>query len=102
MQQSEELGPSHEPKLWSRWQPLTYDPRLPNLQAVQGKHWTSMTQDAYLKSVFRPPPLTAYRRQKISRISLLDKKIPQKKAPSLKYIPVEWRNVKNNAEFILL
>ena len=40
-----------------------------------------MTQDAYLKSVFRPPPLTAYRRQKISRISLLDKKDPTKEGP---------------------
>ena len=27
---------------------VTYDPRLPNLPAVQGKHWRSMTQDAYL------------------------------------------------------
>ena len=79
MQQSEE---SHKPKL----KPLltvTYDPRLPNLQTVQGKHWRSMTQDAYLKSVLLQPPLTAFRRQ--NNIS----DFQQKKTPTLKYISLE-------------
>jgi hypothetical protein len=43
---------------------VTYDPRLPDLQAMQRKHWRTMTQDAYLKSVFPEPPLVAFRRQK--------------------------------------
>ena len=43
---------------------VTYDPRLPNIQNIQAKHWRSMaSQDPYLSEVFEQPPLTAFRRQ---------------------------------------
>ena len=43
---------------------LKYDPRLPSIQAIQSKHWRSMTtQNQYLKEVFKEPPMTAFRRQ---------------------------------------
>ena len=44
---------------------VTYDPRLPNIQQIQLKHWRSMkSQDPYLAEVFPIHPLTAYKRQK--------------------------------------
>ena len=43
---------------------VKFDPRLPALQQIVGKHWRSMTgQDKYLKECFPLPPLTAFRRQ---------------------------------------
>jgi hypothetical protein len=43
---------------------LKYDPRLPSIQAIQSKHWRSMTtQNQYLKEVFKDPPLTPFKRQ---------------------------------------
>jgi hypothetical protein len=36
---------------------VSYDPRLPSLQSSIAKHWRSMTQDSYLKEVFKEPPL---------------------------------------------
>ena len=39
----------------------SYDPRLPDIQNIQAKHWRSMIgQDPYLKEVFKAPPLTAF------------------------------------------
>ena len=39
---------------------VTWDPRLPNLPRVQGKHWRSMTLSSpYMKEVFPEPPLVA-------------------------------------------
>ena len=44
---------------------LTFDPRLPNIQNIQAKHWRSMvSKDPYLSDVFIQPLLTAFRRQK--------------------------------------
>ena len=44
---------------------VTYGPRLPNVTAIQQKHWRSMVNmDPYLLDVYPEPPLTAYRRQK--------------------------------------
>ena len=55
----------------------TYDPRLPNIQNIQAKHWRSMTcQDPYLKEVFKAPPLTAFKRQKNIRDHIIRAKLP--------------------------
>ena len=44
---------------------LTYDPRLPSVPSLVGKHWRAMCrEDPYLKEVFPKPPLVAYKRQK--------------------------------------
>ena len=56
-----------------------YDPRLPNLQKIQLKHWRSMTQDPYLKEVFPEPPLVAFRRQKNIKDFLVRAKVPANK-----------------------
>ena len=53
-----------------------YDPRLPNLQKIQLKHWLCMTQDPYLEEVFPEPPLVAFRRQKNIKDFLARAKIP--------------------------
>jgi hypothetical protein len=56
---------------------LTYDPRLPQVQAIQAKHWRSMvSQDPYLHEVFSQPPLTAYKRQKNVKDHLVRAKVP--------------------------
>ena len=56
---------------------MTYDPRLPPVQAIQAKHWRSMvSQDPYLDEVFSQPPLTAYKRQKNVRDHLVRAKFP--------------------------
>jgi hypothetical protein len=56
---------------------LTYDPRLPDIQSIQAKHWRSMvSQDPYLSEVLKQPPLTAYRRQKNIRDHLIRAKVP--------------------------
>ena len=57
---------------------LKYDPRLPSIQAIQSKHWRSMTtQNQYLKEVFKEPPMTAFRRQTNIRDILIKSKVPQ-------------------------
>ena len=56
-----------------------YDPRLPNLQQIQLKHWRSMTQDPYLKEVFPEPPLMAFKRQKNIKDFLVRAKVPANK-----------------------
>ena len=61
---------------------LTYDPRLPNIQNIQAKHWRSMVgQDPYLSEVFIQPPLTAFRRQKNLRDHLIRAKVPSDPKP---------------------
>ena len=56
-----------------------YDPRLPNIQSIQMKHWRSMTQDPYLHEVFPEPPLTAYKRQRNLKDRLVRAKVPKEK-----------------------
>ena len=42
---------------------VSWDPRLPSINALQEKHWRAMVVlDPYLKDVFPEPPLVAYRR----------------------------------------
>ena len=60
---------------------VTYDPRLPDLQALQRKHWRSMTEDDYLKSVFPQPPLLAFRRQKNISDFLIRARLPPVLSP---------------------
>ena len=60
---------------------VTYDPRLPDLQALQRKHWRYMTEDGYLKSVFPEPPLLAFRRQKNISDFLIRARLPPKQKP---------------------
>ena len=61
---------------------VKYYPRLPSIQAVQSKHWRSMTvQNQYLKEVFPEPPMTTYRRQTNIRDILIKSKVP----PAPKY-----------------
>ena len=61
---------------------LTFDPRLPNIQNIQAKHWRSMVgQDPYLSEVFTQPPLTAFRRQKNLRDHLIRAKVPSEPKP---------------------
>ena len=37
---------------------VSWDPRLPHMEAIQQKHWRAMTTlDPYLKEVFPEPPL---------------------------------------------
>ena len=43
-----------------------------------GKHWPSMTQDAYVSSVFPQPLVTAYRKQKNISDFLIRSKLPPK------------------------
>ena len=57
---------------------VIYDPRLPDLKAMQRKHWRLMTQDSYLKSVFPEPPLVAFRRQRNIADFLIRAKLPPK------------------------
>ena len=44
---------------------VSFDPRLPNISAIQNKHWRTMvSMDAYMAEVFPEPPLTAFKRPK--------------------------------------
>ena len=61
---------------------LKYDPRLPAVQQIVGKHWRSMTgQVRHLKECIPLPPLTAYRRQTNLRDLLVKAKIPPPMRP---------------------
>ena len=51
------------------------------MQALQRKHWRSMTEDGYLKSVFPEPPLLAFRRQKNISDFLIRARLPPKQKP---------------------
>ena len=58
---------------------LPYNPRLPPVQSIIAKHWRSMgSQDSYLKSVFKEPPLTVYKRNKNLRSYLIRAKLANK------------------------
>ena len=56
----------------------TYDPRLPSISQIQGRHWRSMAnKNSYLKEVFPRPPITAYKRQPNLRNLLVRAKVPK-------------------------
>ena len=56
-----------------------YDPRQPNIQNIQMKHWRSMTKDPYLREVFPEPPLTAHKRQTNLKDRLVRAEVPKEK-----------------------
>ena len=56
----------------------TYDPRLPSIPQIQGRHWRSIkNKDSYLGEVFPRPPIIAYRRQPNLRNLLVRAKVPK-------------------------
>ena len=58
---------------------IPYDPRLPAITSIQAKHWRAMvSQEPYLKEVFKEPPLTAYRRTQNLRGHLTRSKVAKK------------------------
>ena len=58
---------------------VSWDPRLPSIDALQQKHWRAMiTLDPYLKEVFPEPPITAYKKQKNIRDLVIRARIPTK------------------------
>ena len=55
---------------------VQYDPRLPSIQNIKGRHYRSMvSQDPYLREVFPHPPLMAFKRQKNIKDILIRAKI---------------------------
>ena len=55
----------------------TFDPWLPPVTGIIGKHWRSMaSRDKYLREVFPSPPLTEYRRQPNIRSHLIRATLP--------------------------
>ena len=59
-----------------------YDPRMPNIQPIQAKHWRAMvSQDQYLAKVFPQPPLTGFKRQPNIRNHLIRAKLPDPQKP---------------------
>jgi hypothetical protein len=56
---------------------VSWDPRLPSIDAIQQKHWRSMTtMDPYLKEVFPQPPMTAYKRSTNIKDLCIRAKVP--------------------------
>ena len=58
---------------------VSWDPRLPSIDAIQQKHYRAMTSlDPYLKEVFPEAPIIAYRRPKNIKEYLIRAKLPPK------------------------
>ena len=55
---------------------ISYDPRLPSITKIVGRHWRTMKQDTYLAEVFPLPPLVAYRRPPNIKDHLIRAKVP--------------------------
>ena len=56
---------------------VTYDPRLPNIQNIQQKHWRRMRHtNPYLSEVFPETPLVAFKRQKNIREFTIRAQVP--------------------------
>ena len=58
---------------------INYDPRLPSMTQIVGRHWRTMKQDPYLAEIFPLPPLVAYKRPPNIKDKLIRAKIPEKK-----------------------
>ena len=57
---------------------VSWDPRLPSIDAIQRKHWRAMINlDPYLKEAFPEPPLLAYKRQKNIKDLVIKSKVPK-------------------------
>ena len=67
---------------------VSWDPRLPSFEAINMKHWRTMTeQDPYLKQVFKEPPIVAHKRVKNIREYLIRAKIPGKCVRNKRNLP---------------
>ena len=67
---------------------VSWDPRLPDLQAITNKHWRTMTtQDEHLKQTFPEPPMVAFKRQKNLRDYLIRAKLPNKTVRNKRILP---------------
>ena len=55
---------------------ISYNPALASVIKILRKHWSVMTRDPYLKTVFPSPPIVAYRRAKNLKDKLIRAKIP--------------------------
>ena len=53
-----------------------YDPRMPSISGIIGKHYRTMTKDPHLAEVFPLPPLVAYKRPQNIRDKLIGSKVP--------------------------
>ena len=40
---------------------ITYNPMLPSVTRVVGKHWNFMTKNKHIKEIFPSPPMVAYK-----------------------------------------
>ena len=59
---------------------VTWDPRLPSLQAIVQKHWRTMASvDPYLQEVYQEPPLVAEKYQGLSDQYQKNEKEPYKR-----------------------
>ena len=55
---------------------ISFDPRLPSITGIIGKHWRTMKQDPRLNEIFPVPPLVAYKRPPNIKQKLIRAKIP--------------------------
>ena len=60
---------------------INYDPRLPSVTQIVGRHWRTMKQDPYLAEIFPLPPLVAYKRPPNIKDKLIRAKIPDSPPP---------------------
>ena len=60
---------------------INYDPRLPSITQIIGRHWRTMSQDPYLAEIFPLPPLVAYKRPPNIKDILIRAKIPDSPPP---------------------
>ena len=40
---------------------ITYNPKLPSISKIIGKHWRTMVRDPKLKNTFSQPPMVAFK-----------------------------------------
>ena len=59
---------------------VTYDPRLPSISKIIGKHWRTMVKDPRMMEIFPKPPLVAYKRPKNIKDTLIRSKMPERGA----------------------
>ena len=52
------------------------DPRFPSLTKIVSKHWRAMTTNPTMASIFKDPPLIAYKRPKNLKDILIRARIP--------------------------
>ena len=55
---------------------VRYDPRFPSLTKIVSKHWRAMTTNPTMASIFKDPPLIAYKRPKNLKDILIRARIP--------------------------